>query len=65
MSQLMEQLDPQVFSRISRSTIVEMNSIKEIVSEGQGDFSVIMNDGISFQISKKYKIDFLRKMGIR
>lgn len=65
MSQLMEQLDPQVFSRISRSTIVEMNSIKEIVSEGQGDFSVIMNDGLSFQISKKYKIDFLRKMGIR
>jgi len=65
MSHLGKQLDPQLFSRISRSTIVAMSKIKEIVSEGQGDYSVIMNDGEGFQISKKYKIDFLRKMGIR
>lgn len=65
MSHLGNQLDPQLFSRVSRSTIVAMSKIKEIVSEGQGDYSVIMNDGTGFQISKKYKIDFLRKMGIR
>lgn len=65
MTHLSEQLDPGLFSRINRSSIVALDSIKEVVSEGLGDFSIIMKDGTKFTISKSYKHEFLNKMGIR
>ncbi len=65
MSQFIEQLDPNDFSRINRSAIVAVKNIKEIISEGLGDFSIKMKDGTSFPLSKNYKQDVLKKLGIR
>lgn len=64
-TQLCEQLNPASFSRVNRSAIVAMSSIKEVVSEGLGDFSLIMKDGTIFTLSKNYKQELLNKMGIR
>ena len=65
MTDLTEKLNPDEFSRINRSAIVNRNQIKEIVSEGLGDFSAIMKDGTSFSVTKHYKSEFLKQMGIR
>ncbi|MEM7084711.1 MAG: LytTR family DNA-binding domain-containing protein [Bacteroidota bacterium] len=65
MTELILKLDPEKFSRINRSTIISKDHIRELVSEGMGDFSVIMNDGSSFTVTKHYKSSFLEKMGIR
>ena len=65
MTDLILKLDPEHFSRINRSVIINKKQIKELVNEGLGDFSVILKDGNSFAITKLYKGDFLKKMGIK
>ena len=65
MNDFMEKLNPRHFSRINRSTIINIKLIKEVVSEGLGDFSVILKDGSSFAVTKNYKSSFLYNTGIK
>lgn len=65
MTELAAKLDPTLFFRINRSVIVHKVSIQEIISEGVGDYSIVMNDTVSFALSKKYRPEFLRHMGIK
>ncbi len=65
MTDLVLKLDPEIFSRINRSVIINKKQIKELVNEGLGDFSVIVKDGNSFAITKLYKQEFFKKMGIK
>lgn len=65
MKELAFRLDPTVLLRINRSAIINLKHIKEVISEGMGDFSVVMNDKSSFGISKSYKTAFLKHVGIK
>ncbi len=65
MTELIKKLDPKVFQRINRSTIININDIKEIISEGFGGFSVVMKSGESFSLSKMYKNAFLKTLKIK
>ena len=60
-----KKLDPTFFLRVNRSTIINVFQVKELISEGQGDFSISMLDGTYFSLSKIYKKDFLHFFGIR
>lgn len=61
---LIQKLDSNLFLRINRSTIINVYQIKELVSEGQGDFSVSMLDGKYFSLSKIYKKELFHYFGI-
>ncbi len=65
MTDFLLKLDPEHFSRINRSVIINKKQIKELINEGFGDFSVVLKDGSSFAVTKHYKQDFLLKMGIK
>lgn len=65
MGNFIKQLDPHSFSRVNRSAIINRNYLKEVISEGFGDFSLVMNDQETFGISKNYKEEFLQLMGIK
>ncbi|MEP0263209.1 LytTR family DNA-binding domain-containing protein [Dokdonia sp.] len=65
MTDLIAKLDPTMFFRVNRSVIVHKSFIQEVISEGIGDYSVIMNDKVSFVLSKKYRYEFLKRMGIK
>lgn len=65
MNDLMEQLDPTQFSRISRSAIINLSKVVEVISEGQGDYTITMKDNKAFSLSKKYRTAFLETMDIR
>ena len=65
MAELAEKLNPTFFSRVNRSAIIHRNYVKEVVSEGQGEYSIVMTDRTSFPLSKTQKGPFLEKMGIR
>lgn len=65
MTELSEKLNPKDFSRVNRSAIVNRNFVKEVISEGLGDYSIIMTDRTTFPLSKTNKGSFLEKMGIR
>lgn len=55
MSALERQLDPQQFARIHRSTIVNVDRIREIQPWFKGDHLVILLDGTKLSLTRKYR----------
>jgi len=60
MSALEEQLDPTRFVRIHRSTIVNLDRIKEVQPWAGGDYLAILKDGRQLKISRGYRDALLR-----
>lgn len=54
MTRLEERLDPNVFMRVHRSSIVNMHFIKEVRSEPTNDFTVVMVNGQKISMSRSY-----------
>lgn len=48
-------LDPQKFLRIHRSTIVNIDRIKEVYSHFRGEFIIILKNGKQLKLSRKYR----------
>lgn len=55
MSRLDQQLDPQRFVRIHRSTIVNVKRIQEFYPASHGDYNVILKDGQQLFLSRHYR----------
>jgi two-component system LytT family response regulator len=55
MSELEETLDSRTFARIHRTTIVNLDRIKDIKPLPQGDFIVRLNDGTVLRMSRSYR----------
>ena len=55
MTELERRLDPKHFARIHRSTIVNINRVKEIRPEWHGDFDVVLGSGKVLRMSRKYR----------
>lgn len=64
LNNLEEQLDQQSFFRIHRSTIVNIDQVKEIVHSDYSEVDARMNDDKLLHISKSNKKEFLEKLGI-
>ncbi|MEZ5344814.1 MAG: LytTR family DNA-binding domain-containing protein [Pyrinomonadaceae bacterium] len=56
-------LDPQKFLRIHRSTIVNIDRIKELHSHFHGEFFVLLNDGTEFKLSRSYRENAEKLLG--
>ena len=54
-AELAARLDPARFARIHRSTIVQIDGIREIVPESHGDFDVVLADGTSLRMSRGFR----------
>ena len=63
MSSLETRLDPKVFARIHRSTIVNIDRIKELNHIFHGDYSVLLKDGTRLTLSRGYREQFERIVG--
>ncbi len=55
MAHLEERLDPQVFLRVHRSSIVNLQYVKEVRTEPNGDFAVLLVDGRKVPMSRSYR----------
>lgn len=64
LNNLEEQLAAEIFFRIHRSTIVNVDQVKEIVHSDYSEIDARMNDDKLLHISKSNKKDFLEKLGI-
>ena len=64
LSNLVETLNSEIFIRIHRSTIINLNEVSELIHSNYGEIDVKMNDSKLFRISKSYKKEFLTKMGL-
>jgi len=52
-------LDPEKFLRIHRSTLVNIDRIKELHPMFSGDYAVILHDGTELSLSRNYRDRFL------
>ncbi len=59
-----ECLDPNIFFRVHRSAIVNLDHVKELVHSEYGEMDAKMTDGRLLHTSKAQKKPFLEKLGI-
>ena len=52
------QIDPRRFVRIHRSTIINMNRIKELQTRARGEYRVVLDNGASHKLSRGYREHF-------
>lgn len=64
LNNLAEILDSNVFVRIHRSTIANLNFVDEIIHSDYSEIDAKMIDGKLLHISKSHKKEFLEKIGI-
>lgn len=55
MKELEQQLDPRVFQRIHRSTIVNLSRVREICAHINGEYHLVLNNGERLKMSRSYK----------
>ena len=55
MSHLATKLDPEKFVRIHRSTIVNVDRVKELQPLFSGDYVAILHDGTQLNLSRAYR----------
>lgn len=55
MAELEKRLDPRRFARIHRSTMVNIDRIKEITPAWHGDFEVLLHDGQRLRLSRNFR----------
>lgn len=60
MAQLEQELDPRRFARIHRSTIVNLDRVREIRPEWHGDYDVLLTTGDTLRLGRRYRQALLR-----
>jgi two-component system LytT family response regulator len=55
MNHLLEELDDEVFKRVHRSTIVNLNSIEQVIPHTKGEYFLQMDNGERIKVSRKYR----------
>ena len=65
MSELDRDLDPAVFCRIHRSTIVNLDRVRGLKSNEDGDYEVILDGGARLRMSRRYRRQLQSRLGVR
>jgi len=62
MMHLEERLDPRLFLRVHRSFMVNLNYVKEVRTDADGDAAVVMHDGQKIAMSRSFKSRLLERI---
>ena len=65
MSELEQELDPVVFSRIHRSTIVNLDRVRGLKLGEDGEYEVLLEDGVRLRLSQRYRKPLQSRLGVR
>jgi two-component system LytT family response regulator len=57
-------LDPGRFARIHRSTLVNMDRIRELRPHWHGDYKIVLYSGQVLDLSRRYRESLVEKLGI-
>ena len=52
------QINPRIFVRIHRRTIVNINSVKELQTWARGEYRVVLFTGVHYTLSRGYRQHF-------
>jgi two-component system, LytTR family, response regulator len=62
MGELERELDPSVFCRIHRSTIVNLNRVLKLELDQGGEYQVILKGGARLRLSRRFRKDLQARM---
>ncbi|HUF71063.1 MAG TPA: LytTR family DNA-binding domain-containing protein [Longimicrobiales bacterium] len=61
---LEQRLDPARFMRIHRSTIVQLDRIRQLLADGHGEYVAILHGGERLRVGRSYRDAVLRRLGL-
>jgi two-component system LytT family response regulator len=64
MAELEQELDPAVFSRIHRSTIVNLDRVRGLKLGEDGEYDVLLEGGARLRLSQRYRKQLQARLGI-
>ena len=65
LNQFERRLDPSLFMRIHRSSIVNLERITKIMPWGQGRYAEVLENGNSLQVSRERIKEFRERVGLK
>jgi two-component system LytT family response regulator len=65
LAELEQDLDPALFCRIHRSAIVNINQIKNLKLNPDGDYNVVLENGSELCLSRRHRKDLQSRLGVR
>ncbi len=63
MARMEDRLDPTLFLRIHRSTIVHVDRIRELQPDFNGDYAVVLDDGTRLSLGRSYRDRVQARLG--
>jgi two-component system LytT family response regulator len=64
MAELEQELDPAVFCRIHRSTIVNLDRVSGLKLSEDGEYDVLLDNGTKLRMSRRYRKDLQGRLGV-
>lgn len=61
---IMDEMENKQMLRIHRSTIINTNFLDKVIHSNFGEIDVKMKDGLLFRVSKSYRKDFQKNLGL-
>ncbi|MEL7170955.1 MAG: LytTR family DNA-binding domain-containing protein, partial [Bacteroidota bacterium] len=55
LTRVASRLDPRRFLRIHRSTVVHLDRVRSLVPASHGDYTVVLHDGTTLNMSRTYR----------
>ena len=65
MSELEEDLDPAMFCRVHRSSIVNLERVRGLKLSEDGEYEIVLENGARVRLSRRYRKQLQERMGIR
>jgi two-component system, LytTR family, response regulator len=63
MNELESDLDPAIFCRIHRSTIVNLERVRELRFDSDGEYEVVLEDATRLRLTRRYRKDLQSRLG--
>lgn len=64
-TELEQDLDPNIFFRIHRSTIVNLNRVRGLKLNEDGEYTVLLESGTCLRLSRRYRRPLQARLGLR
>jgi two-component system LytT family response regulator len=65
LSDLEEDLDPNVFCRVHRSSIVNLERVRGLKLRQDGEYEVSLDNGATIRLSRRYRKHLQARLGVR
>lgn len=65
MSELEQELDQALFCRIHRSTIIDLDRVRRLKPNENGEYDVLLDDGTTLRLSRRYRSQLQSRLATR